>query len=286
MRADLFGEDRVRCHYEKRGKIVILTLDDEDFNGYSYKMFRDIDACVLKARFDEEVEVIILTGAGEHFCAGANIKMLEQADAQSKYYFCLHANETISRLEQTPKLIMCAIPGHCVGGGFEIALACDLRIARKGGGKIGLPEVNLGVLPGTGGTQRLSRLLGSAKAMEMLVTGLTYDTETAVSKGLIHKEVGELEEQNLNGKLRLVSNLSKEAFIDQVVEYAKQFTTPHKANLAIGHIKRAIQSGAELPLEYGLALERELQAKLFASQDAKEGLNAYVQKRKAIFENK
>jgi enoyl-CoA hydratase/carnithine racemase len=145
--------------------------------------------------------------------------------------------------------------------------------------------VNLGVLPGTGGTQRLTRLIGGSKAMQMLFTGQTFDTENALVQGLIHKELGEVEEQNLNGKIRFVPSLSKENFMAEVLAYATQFTTPHKANLAIGHIKRAIQSGGELPLEYGLALERELQAKLFASQDAKEGLSAYVQKRKAIFEN-
>jgi enoyl-CoA hydratase/carnithine racemase len=286
MRADLFGEDRIRCHYEKREKIAILTLDDEDYNGYTYKMFRDIDDCILKARFDQEVEVIIITGAGEHFCAGANIKMLEQADPQSKYYFCLHANETISRLEQTPKLVICAIPGHCVGGGFEIALACDLRVARKGGGRIGLPEVNLGVLPGTGGTQRLTRLVGGATAMHLMLKGLTFDTTQAKHQGLIHEEMGNVVDQEIKGKVRQVPSLSKSEFLDQVIAYAQTFTTPHKANLAVGHIKRAVQSGGEMPLEYGLAFERELQAKLFASHDAKEGLNAYVQKRTAIFEGK
>src|SRR6185295_17971796 len=106
-------------------------------------------------------------GAGDKFfCAGADIRMLTDAQPEWKYYFCLHANETLMRLEQTPKLVIAALNGHTVGGGLEVALAADIRIARKGGGRIGLPEVALGVLPGTGGTQRLTRLIGKGKSIE------------------------------------------------------------------------------------------------------------------------
>src|SRR5262249_58492627 len=99
-----------------------------------------------------------------------NIGMLKNADADVKYYFCLHANETLNRLEQTPKLVIAALNGHTVGGGLEVALAADIRIAKKDGGKIGLPEVALGVLPGTGGTQRLARLVGKDRAIELMAT--------------------------------------------------------------------------------------------------------------------
>jgi enoyl-CoA hydratase len=146
------------------GAVTTIELSDPPANTYSYDMMRDLDAAVLAARMDPLVQVVVLRGAGEKFfCAGANIGMLKDADPEFKYYFCLHANETLLRLEQTPKLVIAALNGHTVGGGLEVALAADLRIAHRGGGRIGLPEVALGVLPGTGGTQRLSRLIGKGR---------------------------------------------------------------------------------------------------------------------------
>lgn len=258
--------------YGKSGNVATLTLNDPPFNGYSYEMMKDLDRAILEARFDPEVEVVIVTGQGEKFfCAGANINMLKAADPTFKYYFCLHANETLLRLEHTPKLVIAALNGHTVGGGLEIALACDLRIARKGASKIGLPEVALGVLPGTGGTQRLARTVGKARALQMMIEGSTLDFETAQQHGLVN-EVWEA--------------ASHAEFLGAVTTYAKKFTTPGKASLAVGRIKRAVQSGMEMALEQGLALERELQAELFASEDAREGLAAYVEKRAATFKAK
>ena len=139
-------------------------MNDPPANTYTYEMNRQLDEAILKARMDNDVHVIVLTGAGDKFfSAGANIKMLSTVDPTFKYYFCLHANETLLRLEHTPKLVIAALNGHTVGGGLEIAMAADMRIARQDAGKIGLPEVNLGVLPGTGGTQRLSRMVGKSQ---------------------------------------------------------------------------------------------------------------------------
>jgi enoyl-CoA hydratase len=252
--------------------VAVLTLNDPPANTYTHEMMQQLDAAILAARMDEGVQVIVLTGSGEKFfCAGANINMLANVTPEFKYYFCLHANETLSRLEQTPKLVIAAINGHCVGGGLEVALAADIRIARNAAGKLGLPEVSLGVLPGTGGTQRLVRIVGKSRAIEMMAMGELMDFEAGRALGLID---------------RLGSADTLEAFTTEVMAYARQFTTPQKAARAVGRIKRSVQTGAEIPLEYGLALERELQQQLFQSEDAREGLAAYVEKRKAEFKGK
>ncbi|MHB8632356.1 MAG: enoyl-CoA hydratase/isomerase family protein [Thermoplasmatota archaeon] len=237
-------------------------------NTYTHEMMRDLDEAVLKARFDANVWVIVLIGNGEKFfSAGASIQMLNRVTPEYKYFFCLHANETLSRLEQTPKLVIAALNGHAVGGGLEIAMAADIRLARKDAGKTGLPEINLGVLAGTGGTQRLARLVGKSKSIEMMALGENISFEQAAELGIVNR----------------ILEGNAENFRRDVLDWAGQFCPPNKAAMAAGHIKRSVQSGSEVPLEYGLALERELQAKLFASKDAKEGIAAYVEKRVANF---
>jgi enoyl-CoA hydratase/carnithine racemase len=261
--------DKVLVDYEVRDGVAIITLNDPPANTYTYEMNRQLDSAILDARMAEDAHVIVLRGHGEKFfSAGANIGMLNAVTPRFKYYFCLHANETLNRLEQTPKLTIAAINGHCVGGGLEIAMACDIRIARRNAGKIGLPEVNLGVLPGTGGTQRLSRLVGKSKAIELMITGETYSFELAEELGIVNKV------------------FENEGFWENVLLYAKQFCPPHKASKAVGAIKRAVQSGSEVPFESGLAIERELQQQLFQSDDAKEGIAAYTEKRMATFKAK
>ncbi|HET8668350.1 MAG TPA: enoyl-CoA hydratase/isomerase family protein [Terriglobales bacterium] len=246
--------------------IAVITMDDPPANTYTYEMNRQLDDAILKARMDNDVYVIVLTGAGDKFfSAGANIRMLSSVDPTFKYYFCLHANETLLRLEHTPKLVIAALNGHTVGGGLEIAMAADLRIARKDAGKIGLPEVNLGVLPGTGGTQRLSRLVGKSKAIELIITGNTFSFEEAKELGIVN------------------DIFDRDGFMDNVMDYARQFCPPNKAAKAVGRIKRSIQTGWEIPMESALAVERENQQILFQSEDAKEGLAAYVEKRPATF---
>jgi enoyl-CoA hydratase len=262
-------ENRTLVEYAVDSGLAVLTLNDPPANTYSYEMMQQLDRQILAARMDDAVQVIVIIGKGDKFfCAGADIQMLANVTPTFKYYFCLHANETLNRLEQTPKLVIAAINGHCVGGGLEVAMSADIRVARKGAGKMGLPEVSLGVLPGTGGTQRLARLVGKSKAIELMITGQLFDFEKGLELGILNQ---------------LFEAETVDMFKDQVMEYARQFTAPNKAAHAVGNIKRSVQTGAEIPFESALALERELQQQLFQSEDAKEGLEAYVAKRKAEF---
>jgi enoyl-CoA hydratase/carnithine racemase len=258
--------ERTLVNYTVSDGIAIIELTNAPANTYSYEMMSQLDNAILQARFDENVHVLVLRGAGEKFfCAGADISMLNSVTPTYKYYFCLHANETLTRLEQTPKLVIAALNGHTVGGGLEIALACDIRIARRNAGKVGLPEINLGVLPGTGGTQRLARALPKNTAIEYMTEGKLMSFEDAQGLGLINYIY------------------ESENYWDQVIQYAKQFCPPNRASRTVGRIKRAVQSGAEVALADGLALERELQQLCFQSEDAKEGIAAYTEKRKGNF---
>src|SRR6516165_10756137 len=192
------------------GGICWIEMNDPPANTYTYEMMQQLDSAILHARMDGDVHVIIVRGAGDKFfSAGANIKMLSSVTPEFKYYFCLHANETLNRLENTPKLVIAALNGHTVGGGLEIALAADIRLARQDAGKIGLPEVALGVLPGTGGTQRLARLVGKSRAIELMVSGKTVSFEQALDWGLVNQ----------------VFEGSAEEFREQVIDYARQFCT-------------------------------------------------------------
>ena len=256
-------------NYKVDEGVAIIEFNDPPANTYTHEMMRDLDEAILEARLDEEVHVIVIRGAGDKFfCAGANIKMLNSATPQFRYFFSLHGNETLLRLENTAKLVIAAINGHAVGGGLEIALACDIRIAKRGPGMLGLPEINLGLLPGMGGTQRLPRVIGKGKAMELLTTGRTISVDEAHQIGLVNQV---FEEEN---------------FFEKVMEYARQFVAPAKASRAVGLIKRAVQTGLELPQAEALALERELLQQLFESEDAEEGLKAYSQKRPGQFKGK
>jgi len=258
-----------KIRYRAEGGIAWIELFDPPANTYSYAMMKELDAAILEARMDASVHAIVMRGSGDKFfCAGADIGMLTKADPTFKYFFCLHANETLSRLEQTPKVVIAALNGHCVGGGLEVALAADLRVGKRGGGKVGLPEVTLGVLPGTGGTQRLARSLGRAKSFELMATGKTMTMEEAHALGLVNEV------------------FDAATFDADVLRYAQSFLPPARAAKAVGLIKRAVVSGLEASFSEGLAIERELQQRLFESEDAREGLAAYVEKRPPKFQGR
>jgi len=261
--------ERTLVRYTATDGIAVIELTNPPANTYSYDMMRQLDDAILQARFDDNVHVIVIRGEGEKFfCAGAEISMLNAVTPGFKYYFCLHANETLLRLEQTPKLVIAAMNGHTVGGGLEIAMACDIRIARRNAGKVGLPEITLGVLPGTGWTQRMARALPKNKAIELMTEGKLMSFEDAQELGLINYIY------------------ESENYWEKVMEYARGFCPPNRASKTVGRIKRAVQSGPEVALSEGLAIERELQQLCFQSEDAKEGIAAYAEKRKGKFAGK
>lgn len=254
---------------KKEGGILTLEINSPPVNSYTHEMLRQLDDCIVQARFDETTHVIVLTGKGEKFfSAGADINMLAKQSLAYKYNFAVHGNEVLLRMERTPKLIIAAINGHAIGGGLEIAMAADIRIAKKDAGRVGLAEVNLGVMPGMGGTQRLPRLVGKGRGLELCITGRQIAYEEAVEFGLIHYIY------------------EKDNFMEQVLDYARQFIPPNKASLAVGKIKRAIQAGLDGSLAEGLALEHEVLYQVFASEDGNEGVKAYLEKRTAKYQGK
>ena len=254
---------------KKEGGILTLEINSPPVNSYTHEMLRQLDDCIVQARFDETTHVIVLTGNGQKFfSAGADINMLAKQSLAYKYNFAVHGNEVLLRMERTPKLIIAAINGHAIGGGLEIAMAADIRIAKKDAGRVGLAEVNLGVMPGMGGTQRLPRLVGKGRGLELCATGKQIAYEEALEFGLIHYIY------------------EKDNFMEQVFDYARQFVPPNKASFAVGKIKRAIQAGLDGSLAEGLSLEHEVLHQVFASEDGNEGVKAYLEKRTAKYQGK
>ncbi|MFQ5683182.1 MAG: enoyl-CoA hydratase/isomerase family protein [Candidatus Binatia bacterium] len=255
--------------YRVENGVALLEINRPPVNSYTHELLRELDEALLLARFDEDVHVLVLTGKGEKFfSAGADINMLAKKSLAYKYNFALHGHEVLQRMENSQKPIIAAINGHAVGGGLEIAMSTDIRIAKKEGGRLGLAEINLGVMPGMGGTQRLPRLVGKAKALELCMTGKTIAFEEGLEMGLVHYIY------------------ERENFMQNVLDYARQFVPPNKASLAVGKVKRAIQTGLEMSLSDGLTLEREVLYQTFASEDGTEGVKAYLEKRTAQFKGK
>ncbi len=253
--------------YKTDRGVALVTLDDPPTNATTHELMKELDEAIIEARFDPDVHAIVLTGSGDrHFCSGADLDLLRESDATFKYYFGMHVAETLRRLEETPKLCVAALNGSASSGGFDLAMACDIRIARQGPFRLGSPEVKLGLLPA--GTQRLTRLVGTARAMQIMIEGEEFTLEQALEWGLIHY---------------LWETDSLESFQARVRDYAHKFTPPHKASLAVGRIKQAVHAAIDLPLDRGLAIERALAAELATTDDAKEGLAAHAERRQAVF---
>ena len=254
-------------NYSAENGLAVLELNAPPVNSYNLDVLRELDAAIVRAREDDGVWVIVVRGAGDRFfCAGADVRFFASAQARARYNFALYANEAFNRLEWTPKLTIAALNGTALGGGLELAMACDLRLAKRGERvQLGWPESNLGLLPGTGGTQRLPRLIGKARAIELMITGKSLTPDEALGLGLVNQV------------------FAAEQFDDEVLKYAQQFLPPGRASKAVGAIKRAVQTGMNLSVADGIAVERELLQQLFESEDADEGIKALLEKRKANF---
>jgi len=253
--------------FEKQDSIGHVVLDRPPANSYDKAFMDELDAAIEEARREDAVKAILLRSANEKFfSAGADVSVFAKSGLDEQNAFVVCANEAMAKFESTPKVVVAAIGGHCLGGGLEMALCCDFRVAAEGSYRIGLPEVTLGLLPGTGGTQRLPRLIGRQKALDLMLTGRTLVPQEALAAGIVDAVVpaGEL--------------------IDKALSLLRPYATG--PTFAIGRIKKAAVQGFGMSLAEGLKLERQLLIELFKSEDAKEGVTAFVEKRKPNYKGK
>ncbi|HVH63228.1 MAG TPA: enoyl-CoA hydratase/isomerase family protein [Candidatus Dormibacteraeota bacterium] len=250
---------------EKQGGVGIIVLDRPPVNSYDYAFLRAFAGAIDDARADEEIHAVVVSSASEKFfSAGADVSAFASGTKRSRFMTALLAHESFRKMENTPVVFIAAIAGHCLGGGFELALACDLRFAAEGSYQIGLPETNLGLFPGSGGTQRLPRLVGLSKGMDMILNATTVSPQQAKEAGLVD---------------RLFPDAA--ACRAGAIEFATKIASG--PSVALGHAKLSITQGYGTPLDVGLAIEREAISRVFVSDDADEGIKAFGEKRKAQF---
>ncbi len=253
--------------FSKQGALGYITLDRPPANSYEINFMRDLDAAITAADADPEVRTVIVRSASERFfSAGADIKAFMANDTAANMEMIRFAHRTLDKIAASRKIFIAAIRGHALGGGLEIALACDLRFAAEGSYKLGLPEVTLGLLPGNGGTQRLPRLIGANKALELMITGERLNPDQAYALGIVNRLI------------------PADEFEAETEAYATQLA--HSAVLAVGAIKQAVYQGMSLNLSDALALERDLIETLFGTEDAKEGFTAFAEKRAPVYKGK
>jgi enoyl-CoA hydratase/carnithine racemase len=250
---------------EKEGAVGVIVLDRPPANSYDYSFLREFGSAVDDARWDGGVGAVVVTSASEKFfSAGADVSAFKAGSQRQRAMTALLAHEVFRKMENTPMVFVAAIAGHALGGGLELALACDLRFAARGSYRIGLPEVNLGLFPGSGGTQRLPRLVGLPRGLDMILSAETISPEQA-------KDVG------------VVDRLHEDASACRTAAVAYCAKLADGPREAIGRAKVATSLGFGAPLDLGLALEREAIARVLASADAEEGIQAFAEKRPARF---
>jgi enoyl-CoA hydratase/carnithine racemase len=239
--------------------VTYVTLDNPPANSYDLEVMRSFAADVDEAIASDARVVVVRSASEKFFSAGADVKRFLEGDVDANMEMIRTSQAAFRRMAAAEQVFVAHIAGHALGGGLEIALACDIRVAAPGGYKLGTPEVTLGLLPGNGGTQRLTRLLGPSRALHLLLTGSTFGPDEALQWGL-------------------VSALLE---ADAAREYAERLASGPA--LAISAIKRCVHEGGQLPLDEGLELEAQLVEELFRSKDAAEGLTAFVEKRDPEF---
>jgi enoyl-CoA hydratase/carnithine racemase len=254
---------------EKEGGVGVIMLDRPPANSYDYGFLREFASAIDDARVDMSIKsaVVVASASEKFFSAGADVGAFAAGNPRARFMTALMAHEAFRKMENTPLVFIAAIAGHCLGGGLELALACDLRFAAEGGYQIGLPEVNLGLFPGSGGTQRLPRLVGLSKGLDLIANATTLKPAEAKEAGIVD---------------RLFPDAA--ACRAGAIEYAAKLAAG--PGVAIGHAKLAIQQGYGSPLDLGLAIEREAIGRVFVSEDAEEGIKAFMEKRKPEFGSK
>ncbi len=253
--------------FSKSDAIGTITLNRPPANSYEIGFMRDLEAAINAANAEAGVKVVILKSASEKFFSGgADIKAFLANTTAANMEMIGTAHRALDRMSTSDRVYVAAINGHAMGGGLEMALACDLRFAAEGRYRMGLPEVTLGLLPGNGGTQRLPRLVGATKALELMLTGEAVTPEDALRLGIVNRL------------------FPADRLMEETEAYARKLASG--ASLAIARIKQCVYQGIAMSLGEGLAFERKLIEPLFDTEDAREGLTAFAEKRVAAYKGK
>ncbi|MBO0686481.1 MAG: enoyl-CoA hydratase/isomerase family protein [Candidatus Dormibacteraeota bacterium] len=249
----------------REGSVGVILLNRPPANSYDYDFLRELGSAIDELRVDEEARAAVLASASDRFFSGgADLGAFAAGSQRRRAMTALLGNEVFRKLEATPMVFVAALAGHALGGGLELAMACDLRFAARGDYKLGLTETNLGLFPGTGGTQRLPRLVGLSRGIDLIASGSTFGPEQALEYGLVD---------------RLFDDAA--SCLEEAKAYAARLAEGPAE--AIGRAKVAAQMGYGAPLDLGLAIEREAIAHIFRTGDAEEGITAFLEKRKPTY---